>query len=210
MTGLPPERFTGGGQLRVSDAERDHVALRLRQAAEEGRLDFGELEDRLDRVFNAKTYDDLEGIIRDLPSSTGELERVDDPGESILPTRSVSSEVSSVFRNEQVSGRWLVPSRLTVKSFAGSVTLDFSSAVMPHEVIIDANVVMGSLKLTVPDDVAVVYEDGTTIWSDRQNKTTIRPELGTPVIRVRGTLFMAEVHARPPRKKRRWFRRSSN
>jgi hypothetical protein len=53
--------------LRASDAERDQVAERLRDATGEGRLLAEELEDRLEAVFAARTYGDLDAVVADLP-----------------------------------------------------------------------------------------------------------------------------------------------
>src|SRR5947209_20009267 len=57
-------RYTG---LRASDADRESVAERLRNATAEGRLLASELEERLERAFSARTYGELEGIVDDLP-----------------------------------------------------------------------------------------------------------------------------------------------
>ncbi len=54
--------------LRASDADRDNVAERLRKAAVEGRLDTDELEERLETALSARTYGQLEPLLRDLPS----------------------------------------------------------------------------------------------------------------------------------------------
>jgi hypothetical protein len=53
---------------RVSDAERETVARRLRDAAGAGRLDPEELDERLTVAYSARTYADLEGLTRDLPA----------------------------------------------------------------------------------------------------------------------------------------------
>src|SRR5512142_43797 len=53
--------------IRAADADREHVAERLRKATAEGRLDTAELEDRLDAVFSARTYGELEALTTDLP-----------------------------------------------------------------------------------------------------------------------------------------------
>ena len=60
-----PER----GHLRASDADRERVAEVLRQAAGDGRLTLEELDERLDAVYAAKTYAELEPVTRDLPQS---------------------------------------------------------------------------------------------------------------------------------------------
>lgn len=53
--------------LRASDADREQVAERLRRAAGEGRLRTDELERRLERAFSARTYGELDRVLRDLP-----------------------------------------------------------------------------------------------------------------------------------------------
>jgi hypothetical protein len=53
--------------VRASDADREHVADRLRQAAGEGRLLAEELEERLTRALRARTYGDLDPLVADLP-----------------------------------------------------------------------------------------------------------------------------------------------
>src|SRR5690348_15400329 len=53
--------------MRASDADREHVADRLREAAVEGRLIAEELEDRLARALRARTYGDLDPLVSDLP-----------------------------------------------------------------------------------------------------------------------------------------------
>lgn len=58
----------GRAALRASDADREHVAERLRKAAVEGRLDTEELEERLGTALSARTYGQLEPLLRDLPS----------------------------------------------------------------------------------------------------------------------------------------------
>jgi hypothetical protein len=53
---------------RVSDAEREAVATRLRDAAGEGRLDPEELDERLTAAYAARTRADLVSVTRDLPA----------------------------------------------------------------------------------------------------------------------------------------------
>jgi hypothetical protein len=53
--------------LRASDADRDAVVDRLREAAGEGRLEPDELEQRVDGALRARTYGDLAKLLADLP-----------------------------------------------------------------------------------------------------------------------------------------------
>ena len=54
-------------ELRISDADRDRVADRLRLAAAEGRLSSDELEERLEAAFTARTDAELAPLTADLP-----------------------------------------------------------------------------------------------------------------------------------------------
>jgi len=53
--------------LRASDADRDAVVDRLRDAAGEGRLEPDELEQRVDGALRARTYGDLAELLADIP-----------------------------------------------------------------------------------------------------------------------------------------------
>jgi hypothetical protein len=55
--------------LRASDADRDAVVDRLREAAGEGRLEPYELEHRVDGALRAQTYGDLAALLADLPGN---------------------------------------------------------------------------------------------------------------------------------------------
>jgi hypothetical protein len=53
--------------VRASDAERDAVAARLREAHAEGRLTIEEFSERLDAAYAARTHGDLVPLTSDLP-----------------------------------------------------------------------------------------------------------------------------------------------
>ena len=54
--------------LRASDAEREHHAELLREHAAQGRLTVDELDERLDRVYGARTLGGLAQVVADLPA----------------------------------------------------------------------------------------------------------------------------------------------
>lgn len=200
----------GAGDLRASDADRDRTADVLREAAAEGRLDLSELEERLERTFNAKTYAELEPVTADLPAAksghgAGRASvRRQDPA-SATAVQPGPNEVTAVLGEQKITGHWLVPRRLTARALLGQVTLDFTEAALPHEVDLDVVVGLGQLTLIVPDDIAVEFDHATAILAERKNRTRGVRAPGTPVIRVRGTVVLGEIDARPPR--RRWFKR---
>jgi hypothetical protein len=54
-------------RIRTSDADREQVAARLRDAYAEGRLTHEELDERISAALNAKTFGDLGQVLTDLP-----------------------------------------------------------------------------------------------------------------------------------------------
>jgi hypothetical protein len=56
-------------EMRAGDGDRQLVAERLKAALDEGRLDLGEYDERLQRTYSAKTYGDLQGLLTDLPGT---------------------------------------------------------------------------------------------------------------------------------------------
>jgi len=64
--------------LRASDADREQAAGRLRHATAEGRLSGDELEERLEAVYRARTYEALHVLLADIPigRSPGDQPRV--------------------------------------------------------------------------------------------------------------------------------------
>jgi Domain of unknown function (DUF1707) len=82
--------------LRASDADRDAVVDRLREAAGEGRLEPDELEQRVHRALRARTYGDLGELLADLP------------GDGLGVARSAGRRASPVMRSAVVGAGLLV------------------------------------------------------------------------------------------------------
>jgi hypothetical protein len=61
--------MASGYEMRVGDAEREATAAELREHYASGRLTLEELNERIDKALAAKTRGDLDGLMRDLPSS---------------------------------------------------------------------------------------------------------------------------------------------
>ena len=54
-------------KIRASDADRDRTAAALREHLAAGRLPTEEFDERLDKVYAAKTLGELDGVMSDLP-----------------------------------------------------------------------------------------------------------------------------------------------
>ena len=109
------------------------------------------------------------------------------------PTFSSSSAIMSECKR---TGTWTVPARSSAIAVMGSVVLDLRTATLAaHEVVIQANAIMGEVKVVVPAHVHVVL-DGTPIMGEfSQGKDKVAPELSatSPVVRVKGVAVMGSV-----------------
>jgi hypothetical protein len=59
----------GREDMRAGDTDRKAVADQLKTALDEGRLDLGEYDERIQRTYAAKTFGDLDGLLDDLPGT---------------------------------------------------------------------------------------------------------------------------------------------
>src|SRR6201995_109310 len=55
--------------MRAGDSDRQAVADQLKRALDEGRLDLSEYDERLQQVYGAKTFGDLDGLLDALPGT---------------------------------------------------------------------------------------------------------------------------------------------
>jgi hypothetical protein len=95
----------------ASDAERERVALVLRDAAAEGRLTLEELSDRVAAAYSSRTSTDLDALTRDLPK----LAAV-----STLPERrSRARWIVAVMSGAKRQGRWRPADHCTAVAVMG-------------------------------------------------------------------------------------------
>ncbi|HEV3173428.1 MAG TPA: DUF1707 domain-containing protein [Actinocrinis sp.] len=189
-------------EMRASDADRERIAERLRVAAGHGRLTMDELEERLERAYGAKTYAELEPIIRDLPDT--------DAGASYAPgaaSAAMSARVGGTASRKRWSiavmsgatrrGTWVVPPRYNAFAFWGGVVLDLRQAsYAQQETVIRANALMGGIEIIVPDDVHVHLEGVGIMGGYDEIPATRQPPPGAPVVRVTGIAFWAGVQVK--------------
>ncbi|HWU11816.1 MAG TPA: DUF1707 domain-containing protein [Streptomyces sp.] len=196
MTAQPPEpsvRPVPSAELRASHDDRDAVVERLRDAAAEGRIDFEELDERLERALTSKTHAELAVLTADLPSLV--------PPES-RPPLVLKGGMHGVSRGP---GRWEVPGRLVAHGGMGGVKLDFTRAHCPlPEVVLEAYGEMAGVTIVVPDSWAVDTGGMDPGIGGLKDRTTSDRLPGTPLIRLTGTGGMAGVTVRHPN---RWERR---
>jgi hypothetical protein len=191
--------------LRASDRDREQTAEILREAAGDGRLGMDELDDRLNAVYAAKTYADLEPIIKDLPHgdvvptpapvATPAAEPARFGGE---PTSSAAIAIMGGFSRK---GEWVVPETFTAVAIMAGGEIDLREAKFAERVVtIHATTIMGGIAIIVPDD-AEVHVTGVGLMGAFEHGPTGPGKPGAPKIIINGVAFWGAVDVkRKPRK----------
>jgi hypothetical protein len=134
-----------GLAVRIADADRERVAVALREHCVEGRLTLEEFSTRLDEAYAARTRAELDEAKRELPAEAAPATR---------PKR--RSWLVTLIGSEQRRGPWRVARRLFAFSLLGAPDLDFRRAVVTtDEIRITSISLIGSLTAIVPSGVEV-------------------------------------------------------
>ena len=207
MSGPPavPDR----GNLRASDADRERVANVLREAAGDGRLTMEELDERLDAVYAAKTYAELEPITRDLPAAgtahapvPAQSSAVQDNRIGGVPTSEGAFAILGGFSRK---GDWVVPKDFTAFAFMAGGEIDLREARFAEPVVtIHVIAIMGGIQITVPEDVTVRVTGIGIMGGFDHGASGTGPQDG-PTIVINGLALMGgvEVRRRPLKKSKR-------
>jgi hypothetical protein len=197
--------------LRASDADRERVAEKLREAAGDGRLTMDELDERLDAVYAAKTYAELVPITNDLPDTGTGAGYV--PATSPSPSGDVrqyggdgtSHTAVAILGGFSRKGDWVVPKTFNAFMLLGGGEIDMRDARFSEpEVSIHVVAILGGCEITVPED-ATVHVTGVGIMGAFEHSVAGAPTPGGPVIHVSGVALMGgvEVKRKPSKKAKR-------
>lgn len=181
--------------MRPSDRDRDRTLEVLRTATEEGRLPMEEFHERLDQVYSARTYGELELLTRDLP------DRASRQGAVARPGGRVSTFALAFMGGFKRAGRWRAGRTFTSVSVWGGGTIDLREAVLDgDEIRIRAFAVMGGVQVIVPEDADVqVTGIGIMGGFDQSADGAGRP--GGPRVEITGLAFWGGVGTRRKRRK---------
>src|SRR5271166_3933901 len=194
------------GNLRASDADRERVAEILRESAGDGRLSMAELDERLDAVYAAKTYAELEPITRDLPASgtsnmpTSAAATASDPARfGGVPTSHTAIAILGGFSRK---GDWVVPKQFTAVAILGGGEIDLREARFSEPVVtLNVVAIMGGVEITVPDD-ATVRVTGIGIMGGFDHGSSGSGGSGGPTIVVNGVAIMGGVDVKRKKPKK--------
>jgi hypothetical protein len=196
--------------MRVSNDDRERVARVLHDAMAEGRLTVNELEERLDKVYQAKTFGDLEPMLRDLPVGN-QARTLAVPTQAVTPVtsnriggRGTSSNAVAIMSGSVRKGVWTVPPTFTSVAMMGGVTIDLTNARFEDaETTIQAFTFWGGIDIYVPDDI-VVQVNGTGFMGAFENhsQNQAQPQPGVPLVKITGLAVMGGVDVKSTKKKR--------
>ena len=172
-------------ELRAGDRDRDGIAERLRAAVGEGRITLDELSERLDRLYAARTYGELEALVADLPGTPAPPVRSEPADDLVLFARGA--------RAVRKTGRWRVPQRITLDCTWRTAVVDFRYADCPHreiDMIVRCDSMFGDVVIRVPAGWRVVADEVTSGGWVRlkrvHNTSPVPPDPDGVVLRLSG------------------------
>jgi hypothetical protein len=213
MTNLPAES-PSPGDMRASDSDRERVAEALREAAAEGRLSLEELDERLDRVFAAKTYAELTPVTADLPGMgdlpvpRGDRRAGQETGAGSFGINRYGGEASehaavAIMGSFSRKGSWVVPPVMSAVAIMGGGELDLREARFAERTVtIHVTAIMGGVEITVPDD-ARVEVNGIGIMGGFDHRAAGEGAADGPTIVIDGLAFWGGVEIKRKSPKRR-------
>jgi hypothetical protein len=165
---------------RAGDTDRIQIAQLLAYAAEQGRLQLKDYEDRLTRAYAAKTYKELEELRADLPGATINPRR----GGKLNPAPSML--LLALMSGFERRGRWNVPKKLTTFTFWGTGVVDLRYADFTStEVDIKAISIMGMQNILLPPEVNVEIH-GHGVMGGFDHSVLGQGTPGAPTVKIRG------------------------
>lgn len=165
---------------RASDTDRIQLAQLLAYAAEQGRLELKDYEDRLTRAYAATTYQELDQLRADLLGSPVNLRR----GGKVNPAP--STLLLALLSGFERRGRWNVPKKLTTFTLWGSGVLDLRYADFTStEVEIHAYSIMGVQTILLPPEVNVEVT-GHGVMGGFDHEVLGQGTPGAPVVKICG------------------------
>ena len=179
-------------ELLVSDAERESALSGLREAYVEGRLNLEEYSQRMDAALASRTRGQLAELTRDLPATVAAAVPAA-PATPRGPLQPAPDWTVSIMSDTKRQGRWRLGAPLNALSLMSSLRLDLRQSEIPHDSVLNVYVIMGDVKILVPEGVEVAFEEITLMGSQQDKRRSAPPPPGAPVVRLRGFVLMGNV-----------------
>jgi len=170
--------------LRASDADRERTVAVLREHAVEGRLTLEEFTDRMSAAYLAQTSDELERLVRDLPSAHFPA----------VSRRRATRFLFSLFGSTEREGRIRVRRLVGCLMGFGNIDLDLRQATLEGNVItIVAFGMFGAIDVYVPEGVEIDLRGFALLGHKRARGNDLPPHPGTPLVRVFAVSIVAGI-----------------
>ncbi|MGC0365873.1 hypothetical protein ABH922_003857 [Rhodococcus sp. 27YEA15] len=213
--------------LRVSDAEREHVGELLQKAVGQGMLSLGEFTERMDTALASKTRGELNSVLADLPGITlisdyeppmypsspppGYRQPYQPPAyqppapgpHTTTAHSSYGPSNSAVIRGRMSTvnrnGAWSVPPNLVIDTRMSSISVDFTRAVMQTQIVtVSIDDYASSITLIVPAEATVDMNGVQAVGGSATNKVGSGLRMGPLHLVVHGKVRFGNITARYP------------
>jgi hypothetical protein len=187
----------GPTDLRASDADRERAAAVLKAATSDGRVSVEELDERLERVYGARSRGELAAVVNDLQPVTQ------------TATPSAAKDVG-VLANFSRDGRWVVGAQYNGTAVISSGVIDLREAEFTEpETTIHVNSWVATVYVVVPENVDV-HVAGTGILGNFKLDRPGRDSAAWHRVNISGMAVLGNVlvvHTLPPKKEKQLRKR---
>lgn len=202
---LPPPSLARAREQKISELST-HFA--------NDDLSLDDLERRIERVYKAASIADLELITADLRTAAplvdpraekrGRLEPLHEASGARGVIPATRARLVAFMSSTRRVGRWAVPRDLRFVAVMSDSKLDLTQAALPvgGVVNIDLTAVMASVRIIVPPGMRVINEMHSIMADVGSSADELDSGGGTssPVIRLTGTAFMADLKVKVRRR----------
>lgn len=186
------------------ELERERTVQTLCSHFAQDHLSTQELEARFERVYRAKSFDELRALTAELPALPVPAPG-SPPSPAPAPFYAMSSGIVPPPREKRFlalmsevrrQGMWEVPQRVVARAIMGAIRLDLRDGVLPQGGIdVEADAFMGEVKIILPPGVRADV-DGMAIMGEFSDRSTAAsaPNADAPIVRIHGSAIMGSVN----------------
>lgn len=186
--------------MAITSADRERVVQALGVHFAFDRLTLDAYEDRLERAYRAVSRPQLEALLQDLPSASGE-ELAATPTPLLVPASEVAPRgiISAILGGIERRGSWVVPQHLKVWAVMGGAVIDLREArFAPGVTEIELFACLGGVEVIVPPGVRVETSSMSAVAGGIENKAGDATALSPlhPVVRLSGLVIFGGVEVK--------------
>lgn len=173
--------------LVLTPAARDEAIARLAEHYARNHLETVDYERRVELAENANTTAQLDEALAGLPS-------LDDT--ALVPRErsgQITTTVQALLSATSHRGKWRVPSRVVVNATLGAVELDLVEAEITGEVEIEVKATLGSVRIVVPEDLAVDVSGSAILGSFEHLSQGAASQRDRRSVRITGRCLLGSV-----------------